>query len=75
MNYILISGQKPPGDIYKLIKSTIKTLLENTDLKFQKHERYGDDLCPSAWEYIFSVDLLCAHLGWKWTHDNIVGYS
>ncbi|XP_062848701.1 little elongation complex subunit 1 [Trichomycterus rosablanca] len=65
--------EKPPGDIHELISSTLKTLLEDTNVKFQKHDRYGDDLCTPAWEYIFSVDLLCTHVGWKWTHDNIVG--
>ncbi|KAL7886775.1 hypothetical protein AOLI_G00044960 [Acnodon oligacanthus] len=63
----------PPGDIHKMISSMLKALLEDGNLKFLKHDRHGDDLCPTAWEYIFTLDLLCAHLGWKWTHDNIIG--
>ncbi|XP_036446502.1 little elongation complex subunit 1 isoform X2 [Colossoma macropomum] len=65
--------EMPPGDIHKMISSTLKALLEDGNLKFLKHDRHGDDLCPTAWEYIFTLDLLCAHLGWKWTHDNIIG--
>ncbi|KAL6489095.1 hypothetical protein MHYP_G00028360 [Metynnis hypsauchen] len=63
----------PPSDIHKMISSILKALLEDGNLKFVKHDRHGDDLCPTAWEYIFTLDLLCAHLGWKWTHDNIIG--
>ncbi|XP_060777414.1 little elongation complex subunit 1 isoform X2 [Neoarius graeffei] len=65
--------ERPPGDIYEMITSILNTLLEDSTLKFQKHDRHGDDLCSSTWEYIFSLDLLCAQLGWKWTHDNIIG--
>ncbi|XP_066539749.1 little elongation complex subunit 1 [Hoplias malabaricus] len=65
--------KRPPDDIHKMVSSTLKTLLQDVNLTFQKHARYGDDLCPTAWEYIFTLDLLCAHLGWKWTHDHIIG--
>ncbi|XP_053351179.1 little elongation complex subunit 1 [Clarias gariepinus] len=65
--------EMPPGDIHKVITSILKALLEDSTLMFQKHDRHGDDLCPASWEYIVSLDLLCAHLGWKWTHDNIIG--
>ncbi|KAK1794804.1 hypothetical protein P4O66_010005 [Electrophorus voltai] len=68
-----IFWQTPSGDLNKMVTSTLKALLEDGDLTFQKHDRYGDDLCPRAWEYIFTVDLLCAHLGWKWTLENIIG--
>ncbi|KAI4873991.1 hypothetical protein NFI96_032083 [Prochilodus magdalenae] len=63
----------PPGGIHQMISSTLKALLEDGNLRFQKHDRHGDDLCSTAWEYIFALDLLCSHLGWKWTHDNIIG--
>ncbi|MCI4374224.1 hypothetical protein PGIGA_G00003780 [Pangasianodon gigas] len=65
--------ERPPGDIHEMITTILKAFLEDGTLMFQKHDRHGDDLCPAAWEYIFSLDLLCAHLGWKWTHDNIIG--
>lgn len=64
--------KRPPDNIYKMIKGTLKALLVDVSLKFQKHDRHGEDLCPTTWEYIFTLDLLCAHLGWKWTHDNII---
>ncbi|XP_007256898.3 little elongation complex subunit 1 isoform X1 [Astyanax mexicanus] len=64
--------KRPPDNIYKMIKGTLKALLVDVNLKFQKHDRHGEDLCPTTWEYIFTLDLLCAHLGWKWTHDNII---
>ncbi|KAL4593013.1 little elongation complex subunit 1 isoform X1, partial [Arapaima gigas] len=41
-------------------------------MKFQHHERYGDDLNPSAWEYIFAIDLLCTEKRWAWTYDNVI---
>ncbi|XP_046702326.1 little elongation complex subunit 1 [Silurus meridionalis] len=65
--------ERPPGDPHDTISTLLTSLLEDDTLIFQKHARHGDDLCPAAWEYIFSLELLCAHLGWKWTHDNIIG--
>ncbi|XP_016107154.1 little elongation complex subunit 1 isoform X1 [Sinocyclocheilus grahami] len=65
--------KSPPDDIHKLISSTVKALQEDKDLTFQKHDRHGHDLCPTAWEYIHTLDLLCAHMKWKWTHDYVIG--
>uniref|UniRef100_A0A8C2IJG0 KIAA0947-like (H. sapiens) n=1 Tax=Cyprinus carpio TaxID=7962 RepID=A0A8C2IJG0_CYPCA len=65
--------KSPPDDIHKLIISTLKALQEDRDLTFQKHDRHGHDLCPTAWEYIYTLDLLCAHMKWKWTHDYVIG--
>ncbi|KAK3571646.1 hypothetical protein QTP86_015991 [Hemibagrus guttatus] len=73
LNKYLHWDERPPGDTHEMITSTLKALLEDGTLLFQKQDRYGYDLCSAAWNYIFSLDLLCAHLGWKWTHDNIVG--
>ncbi|NXK22611.1 ICE1 protein, partial [Arenaria interpres] len=39
---------------------------------FQPSERYGEDLSEDAWQYVFAVDLLCSHLKWDWTHDNVI---
>ncbi|NXS96692.1 ICE1 protein, partial [Jacana jacana] len=39
---------------------------------FQPSEQYGEDLSEDAWQYIFAVDLLCSHLKWDWTHDNVI---
>ncbi|KAF7709824.1 hypothetical protein HF521_016674 [Silurus meridionalis] len=63
---------EPPEPIYSTIASTLKALLEDSSLTFQKNSWFGDDLCPAAWDYIFSLDLLCAQLGWTWTFTNII---
>ncbi|GAA6089971.1 little elongation complex subunit 1 [Tachysurus ichikawai] len=65
--------ERPPGDIHDMITTILKAFREDDTLMFQTHDRHGYDLCPAAWDYICSLDLLCAHLGWKWTHDNIIG--
>ncbi|NXU80259.1 ICE1 protein, partial [Oreotrochilus melanogaster] len=41
-------------------------------VEFQLSEQYGEDLSQDAWQYIFAVDLLCSHLKWDWTHDNVI---
>ncbi|NXP24832.1 ICE1 protein, partial [Scytalopus superciliaris] len=41
-------------------------------VEFQPSEHYGEDLSEDAWQYIFAVDLLCSHLKWDWTHDNVI---
>ncbi|KAI5614480.1 little elongation complex subunit 1 [Silurus asotus] len=63
---------EPPGNIYRTINRTLKALLEDTSLTFQKSSWYGDDLCPAAWDYVFSLDLLCAQLGWVWTITHVI---
>ncbi|NXN96547.1 ICE1 protein, partial [Rhinopomastus cyanomelas] len=35
-------------------------------------ERRGEDLSEEAWQYLFAVDLLCSHLKWDWTNDNVI---
>ncbi|NXF70855.1 ICE1 protein, partial [Sclerurus mexicanus] len=41
-------------------------------VEFQLSEHYGEDLSEDAWQYVFAVDLLCSHLKWDWTHDNVI---
>ncbi|KFQ78959.1 Uncharacterized protein KIAA0947, partial [Phoenicopterus ruber ruber] len=41
-------------------------------VEFQLSEQYGEDLNEDAWQYIFAIDLLCSHLKWDWTHDNVI---
>ncbi|XP_055065422.2 little elongation complex subunit 1 isoform X1 [Misgurnus anguillicaudatus] len=65
--------KSPPHDISKMVTSTLKALREDKELTFQKHQRHGHDLCPAAWEYIYTLDLLCTHMKWKWTHDVVIG--
>ncbi|KAG7462406.1 hypothetical protein MATL_G00184480 [Megalops atlanticus] len=62
----------PPCEIQKLIALTLAALKTGVQMKFMQHDRHGDDLDPAAWEYIFTLDLLCSEQGWKWTHDNVI---
>ncbi|KAF7690026.1 little elongation complex subunit 1-like [Silurus meridionalis] len=55
-----------------MITSTLKSFLEDSSLRFLENSWYGYDLCPATWNYIFSLDLLCAQLGWTWTITNII---
>ncbi|XP_060733165.1 little elongation complex subunit 1-like [Tachysurus vachellii] len=64
--------EKPPADVHKIISSTLKSLLHDSSLTFKKNSWYGIDLCPAAWDYIFSLDLLCTQQGWIWTFKNII---
>ncbi|KAF7707906.1 hypothetical protein HF521_016963 [Silurus meridionalis] len=64
--------KEPPGNIYNAITSTLKSFLEDSSLRFLENSWYGYDLCPATWNYIFSLDLLCAQLGWTWTITNII---
>ncbi|XP_027021794.2 little elongation complex subunit 1-like isoform X2 [Tachysurus fulvidraco] len=63
---------EPPADVHKIISSTLKALLHDTSLTFRKNSWYGVDLCSAAWDYIFSLDLLCTQQGWIWTFKNII---
>ncbi|XP_076135761.1 little elongation complex subunit 1 [Alosa pseudoharengus] len=72
LNAYLHWDSNPPCDIPQLINSTMMALRTGENMQFQPHSRHGDDLCPTSWEYIFTLDLLCAHQKWKWTHDNII---
>ncbi|MFT7816134.1 little elongation complex subunit 1 isoform X1 [Arapaima gigas] len=61
-----------PCEIQEMITKVLFALQMGTNMKFQHHERYGDDLNPSAWEYIFAIDLLCTEKRWAWTYDNVI---
>ncbi|KAL2084888.1 hypothetical protein ACEWY4_020406 [Coilia grayii] len=62
----------PPCDVPQLVSSTLAMLCSGARMQFQHHSRHGDDLCPTSWEYIFTIDLLCVQQKWKWTHDIII---
>lgn len=72
LSHYLHWGTKPPCDIQELANSILALLRQATQMQFQHHNRHGDDLCPMTWEYLFTLDLLCAHQKWKWTHTNII---
>ncbi|KAF7704879.1 hypothetical protein HF521_021951 [Silurus meridionalis] len=55
-----------------MITITLKSFLEDSSLRFVKNSWYGYDLCPATWNYIFSLNLLSAQLGWTWTITNII---
>ncbi|XP_046711805.1 little elongation complex subunit 1-like [Silurus meridionalis] len=65
-------NEEPPGNIYNMITITLKSFLEDSSLRFVKNSWYGYDLCPATWNYIFSLNLLSAQLGWTWTITNII---
>ncbi|XP_041104387.1 little elongation complex subunit 1-like isoform X2 [Polyodon spathula] len=64
--------KNPPCDVSKLITGTIFTLKKGACMKFQPHEKRGEDLSPAVWDHIFATELLCSQLQWKWTHDNLI---
>ncbi|XP_067094928.1 little elongation complex subunit 1 [Osmerus mordax] len=64
--------KNPPGDIDEMLTCSLAALRAGTDMSFQKHARQGDDLSTSAWEQVFTLDLLCSHKRWQWTYDNIL---
>ncbi|XP_047669942.1 little elongation complex subunit 1-like isoform X2 [Tachysurus fulvidraco] len=64
--------EKPPGDVDQIISSTLKALLQDSSMTFRKNSWYGVDLCPAAWDYIYSLDLLCTRKGWIWTFKNVI---
>ncbi|XP_041100642.1 little elongation complex subunit 1-like isoform X1 [Polyodon spathula] len=61
-----------PCDVEKLITGTLVALKTGVRMKFQPHDKCGEDLCPFVWEHIFATELLCSQLQWKWTHDNLI---
>ncbi|XP_058868796.1 little elongation complex subunit 1 [Acipenser ruthenus] len=64
--------KNPPCDVAKLITGTICALKTGVCMKFQPHEKRGEDLSPPVWDHIFATELLCSQLQWKWTHDNLI---
>ncbi|XP_046703513.1 little elongation complex subunit 1-like [Silurus meridionalis] len=72
LNKYLPWNEEPPGNIHNAITSTLKSFLEDSSLRFLENSWYGFNLCPATWNYIFSLDLLCAQLGWTWTITNII---
>ncbi|XP_046711169.1 uncharacterized protein LOC124389743 isoform X3 [Silurus meridionalis] len=66
-------NKDPPGNICSTITNTLKALLEDKRLTFQKSS-CGEDLYSTAWDYVFSLDLLCAQLGWMWTDIHVIQY-
>ncbi|XP_025962897.2 little elongation complex subunit 1 isoform X1 [Dromaius novaehollandiae] len=55
-----------------MVSSLLLEMQSCPKVEFQSSEQYGEDLNEDAWQYIFAVDLLCSHLKWDWTHDNVI---
>ncbi|KAM7175553.1 little elongation complex subunit 1 isoform 2-T2 [Macrochelys suwanniensis] len=68
-----LSWEKSPSlDIGIMVSSLLLAIQLCPKMEFQLSERYGEDLSESTWECILAIDLLCCHLKWSWTHDNII---
>uniref|UniRef100_A0A8C5T4G7 Little elongation complex subunit 1 C-terminal domain-containing protein n=1 Tax=Malurus cyaneus samueli TaxID=2593467 RepID=A0A8C5T4G7_9PASS len=55
-----------------MVSNLLLEMQSCTKVEFHLSEQYGEDLSEDAWQYIFAVDLLCSHLKWDWTHDNVI---
>ncbi|CAB1321420.1 unnamed protein product, partial [Coregonus sp. 'balchen'] len=64
--------KSPPSDLDQLVSCTLMSVRAAAEMTFQKHPRQGEDLNPVAWQHIFTLELLCSHTRWKWTHDNLL---
>ncbi|XP_067385763.1 little elongation complex subunit 1 isoform X2 [Emydura macquarii macquarii] len=64
--------KSPPLDAGIMVSSLLLAIQLYPKMEFQLSERYGEDLSESTWECILAIDLLCSHLKWGWTHDNII---
>lgn len=57
-----------------MVSNLLLEMQSCSKVELQLSEQYGEDLSEDAWQYIFAVDLLCSHLKWDWTHDNVIRY-
>ncbi|NWR34614.1 ICE1 protein, partial [Tachuris rubrigastra] len=64
--------QSSSSDAVIMVSNLLLEMQSCTKVEFQLSEHYGEDLSEDAWQYIFAVDLLCSHLKWDWTHDNVI---
>ncbi|NWX37003.1 ICE1 protein, partial [Notiomystis cincta] len=55
-----------------MVSNLLSEMQSCTKVEFHLSEQYGEDLSEDAWQYIFAVDLLCSHLKWDWTYDNVI---
>ncbi|XP_041264205.1 little elongation complex subunit 1 isoform X2 [Onychostruthus taczanowskii] len=55
-----------------MVSNLLLEMQSCTKVEFHLSEQYGEDLSEDAWQYIFAVDLLCSHMKWDWTHDNVI---
>ncbi|NXC97472.1 ICE1 protein, partial [Certhia familiaris] len=55
-----------------MVSNLLLEMQSCTKVEFHQSELYGEDLSEDAWQYIFAIDLLCSHMKWDWTHDNVI---
>ncbi|NWQ75150.1 ICE1 protein, partial [Columbina picui] len=55
-----------------MVSNLLSEMQSCPKVEFQLSEQYGEDLSDNAWQYIFAIDLLCSHLKWDWTYDNVI---
>ncbi|XP_065609062.1 little elongation complex subunit 1 isoform X2 [Cyrtonyx montezumae] len=72
MNAYLSWEQGSSLDAGIMVSNLLLEMQSCTKIEFQLNEQYGEDLSEDAWQYIFAIDLLCSHLKWNWTHDNVI---
>ncbi|NWX83229.1 ICE1 protein, partial [Nothoprocta pentlandii] len=64
--------QSSPLDAGAVVSGLLSELQSCREAELRPSERYGEDLNDVAWQFVFAVDLLCSHLRWDWTHDNVI---
>ncbi|XP_014450668.1 little elongation complex subunit 1 isoform X2 [Alligator mississippiensis] len=72
LNAYLNWEKESPLDAGIMVSSLLLAIQLCPKLEFQSSDQYGEDLPESTWEYIFAIELLCSHLKWDWTHNNII---
>ncbi|NXC32295.1 ICE1 protein, partial [Campylorhamphus procurvoides] len=72
LNAYLSWEQSSSLDAGIMVSNLLVEMQSCAKVEFQLSEHYGEDLSEDAWQYIFAVDLLCSHLKWDWTHDNVI---
>ncbi|NWS38612.1 ICE1 protein, partial [Probosciger aterrimus] len=72
LNAYLSWEQSSSLDAGIMVSNLLLEIQSCPKVEFQPSEQYGEDLSEDAWQYIFAVDLLCSHLKWDWTHDNVI---
>ncbi|XP_052553604.1 little elongation complex subunit 1 isoform X2 [Tympanuchus pallidicinctus] len=72
LNACLSWEQGSSSDAGIMVSNLLLEMQSCPKVEFQLNEQYGEDLSDDAWQYIFAIDLLCSHLKWDWTHDNVI---
>ncbi|XP_015710301.1 little elongation complex subunit 1 isoform X2 [Coturnix japonica] len=72
LNAYLSWEQGSSLDAGNMVSNLLSEMQSCPKVEFQLNYKYGEDLSEDAWQYIFAIDLLCSHLKWDWTHDNVI---